>query len=60
MCGASFHVACTFSSQRSTLRLFLYDKETLSSSCHSFVTRSTVSWPRDTQIHGMCKIEEVP
>jgi hypothetical protein len=60
MCGAFAHVSPTPSllSRRSALWLCFDNAEIFSSSCLSFVTQSTVSWPSDTHIHMMRRTEE--
>ena len=54
MCGAFAHVSPTPSllSRRSALWLCFDNAEIFSSSCHSFVTRSPLSWSHDMEIHG--------
>jgi hypothetical protein len=59
MCGVSVHVPLTPSLfSRSTFWSCSDNPQIYPSSCHSFVTRSTLSWSRDTQIRGTRRIEE--
>jgi hypothetical protein len=60
MCGASARVSLTPSliSRRSPLRLYRNGVAIFCSSCHSFVTHSTLSWSHDTQIEDSACLSE--